>query len=206
MAETWKLEGTLFDACNCTTLCPCVYFQNPTQSECTPAAAWHIEKGNYGNTNLDGLTVAGVFHANGNPLMGVDKIAMILDEKATPAQREALLAILGGQAGGLFAMLGQGFKGQPTVAFANFEYRNDGKSWSVQAGNVVEVAAGFVKPPPGVPMEASPKTAQTYDPLFAPTMEKVVGISERYRADIGGMKYDLTGKYSSSGRFAYNGP
>jgi len=28
--------------------------------------AWHIQKGNYGNTNLGGLNIVGMFNAPGN--------------------------------------------------------------------------------------------------------------------------------------------
>lgn len=205
MAAKWRLEGTIFDACNCTTLCPCNYFQNPTGPDCRATGVWHIEKGKFDGTKLDGLTLAFVLHAPGNPFFGIDRAAVVLDEKATHAQREALQKILGGQAGGLFAMLAKVLKAPPEIAFAKFEYANDGKAWSVRAGNTLEIRAGFVRAPPDFPAESTPKKAQTYDALFGPTMEKVVGISEKYRANIAGLNYDISGKYSSSGRFVYEG-
>jgi hypothetical protein len=50
------------------------------------------------------------------------------------------------------------------------------------------------------------KDAQIYDPLFGPLMEKVVGITDHYQATVGGLEYDISGRYSSSGRFKYGGP
>ncbi len=204
MADKWRLEGTVFDACNCTTLCPCVYFQPPNNADCRVAAVWRIEKGNYGKTKLNDSTIALVGYATQNPLMGIEKAGWILDEKLTQEQRDALLQILGGKAGGLFSMLS--VKQPLGIWWARFEYKNDLKSWWVKAGDALEVKGDFVKPPPGLPFEAKPKTAQTYDPLFGPSMEKTVGISEKFRANVGGLSYDISGKYSSSGKFEYQGP
>ncbi len=93
MAEKWKMEGTLFDSCNCTTLCPCVYGQVPTHGDCHVTAVWHVARGTYGTkTKLDGLNFAGVFYASQNPLMGVDRAAMLVDAglpfKPTPRKAQ----------------------------------------------------------------------------------------------------------------------
>ncbi len=92
------------------------------------------------------------------------------------------------------------------IWWAKFDHTNDGKSWSVKAGDYLEVKASFVKPPPGTPFEAKPKTAQTYDPLFAPSMEKIVGVADTFRLNVPGLNFDINGKYSSSGRFKFEGP
>lgn len=204
MPDKWRLEGTVFDACNCETLCPCVYFQAPHAGDCQVVAVWHIEKGFYGKTHLDNFTIAVVAYATQNPLMGIDKAGWILDEKLPQVQRDALLQILSGKAGGLFSMLS--VKNPLGTWWAKFDYSNDAKSWSVRAGDALEVKASFVKPPPGLPFEAKPKTAETYDPLFGPSMEKIVGITESYRANVGGLNYNISGRYSSSGHFKYEGP
>ncbi|MBI2126616.1 MAG: DUF1326 domain-containing protein [Thaumarchaeota archaeon] len=204
MPEKWKLEGTVFDACNCQTLCPCVYFQAPNGSDCRATGVWHIEKGNYGKTKLDDFTVAGVLYATQNPLMGIEKAAWILDEKLRQEQRDALTQILGGKAGGLFSMMS--VKTPFGIFWAKFEYSNDRKSWWVKAGKTLNIRAEFVKAPPGTPFKSEPKTAQTYDPLFAPSMEKIVGVTQQYQASVGGLEYEISGRYSSSGRFSYQGP
>lgn len=206
MPEKWSLEGTLFDACNCTTLCPCNYAQQPTGEDCRATVVWHVEKGAYGKTKLDGLNLASLIYANGNPLMGIEKMAVIVDEKATPAQREALGAILGGQAGGMFAAMGPLIKENLGVSFGKFAYKNDEKAWSADVDGKLHIRGGFVKAPPGAPVKSEPKRAQTYDFLFGPTMEKTVGVADAYKANVSGLDYDVQGKYSSSGRFKYTGP
>lgn len=207
MAEKWKLSGTLFDACNCTTLCPCNFAQVPTNpKDCRAVAIWHVNQGNYGQTSLNGLNFAMAIASAGNPLtQGVDRAAMVLDEAASPQQRQALGVILGGQAGGLFAMLGPTVKQNLGATFARFTYSNDEKTWSVKAGNGLEVTGGFLKPPPGMPLEVRPLRVQTMDPLFSPTMEKIVGISDKVKVNAAGIVLDFSGKYSSAGKFAYEG-
>ena len=206
MAEKWRLEGSVLDACNCTTLCPCTYAQPSTGPDCRVAFAWHIEKGHYDGTRLDGLHAAAVVFAHGDPfLVGIEKATMIVEERATPAQRDALLKILSGQAGGLWGIVASMIKNPPEVLFAKFDYANDGKTWSVKAGSALDVKAGFLKAAPGMPFPSAPKVAQTYDPFFGPTMEKVVGISDHLRARTGATDIDLSGRYSSSGRFVYEG-
>ena len=207
MAEKWKLSGTVFDACNCTTLCPCNFLQIPTDpNDCRAVAVWHVNQGNYGQTSLNGLHFAMVIASAGNPLtIGVDQAAMVMDEAATPAQRQALGTILGGQAGGMFAMLGGMVKQNLGATFARFTYANDEKTWSVKAGSDLEISAGFVKPPPGAPMVAKALCVQTYDPLFAPTSEKIVGTADRVKVNAAGIKLELSGKYSSAGKFTYEG-
>jgi hypothetical protein len=206
MVDKWSLDGTLFDVCNCETLCPCNYFQDPHGEDCRASVVWKIDKGNFGGTNLDGLKFALVVFSKGNPFKGVESAAFIIDESATTAQRDALMKILGGGAGGLFQMLASLSKENRGVTFAKFDYNNDGKSWSVKAGDALNVKGEFVKPPPGLPFESKPKKVEVYDPLFAPALEKIVGITEYYRANVGGMNYDISGRYSASGRFTYQGP
>ena len=62
----------------------------------------------------------------------------------------------------------------------------------------------FVKAPQGYLFESTPKVAQTYDPLFSPLMEKVVGITDHYQATVGDLQFDISGRYSSLGRFKYS--
>jgi hypothetical protein len=68
--------------------------------------AWHIEKGTWGNVPLDGLSVAAVVRASAtlgdvfsNPLPA--KAVLIVDERATDAQRAALVNFAQAQGGAL---------------------------------------------------------------------------------------------------------
>jgi hypothetical protein len=56
-----------------------------------------IEKGNYGKVKLDGLRWAATAAWPGPIHMGHGEILPIVDERATPEQRESLLKIMSGQ-------------------------------------------------------------------------------------------------------------
>jgi hypothetical protein len=73
MPDQWKLNGGYFEACNCDAACPCVFLGPPTQGECTVLVAWHIDKGNFGATSLDGLNTVLAAHSPGHMLQVCDE-------------------------------------------------------------------------------------------------------------------------------------
>jgi hypothetical protein len=79
--------------------------QTPTHGDCDAVLAYHIKKGIYGQTQLDGLNVLALSYFRGNIWAGVTKaiISIFFDEKANQEQREALNMIFGGKAGGFMA-------------------------------------------------------------------------------------------------------
>jgi hypothetical protein len=101
----WKVSGDWFDVCKCAIPCPCTFAQTPTYGDCEGVLAYHINKGNYGNTSLDGLNVLGITYFKGNIWAGETKFtgAFFLDERADQQQRDALQRIFTGKARGFMA-------------------------------------------------------------------------------------------------------
>jgi len=98
MAHTeWMIQGTEIVSCNCAYGCPCQFNALPTNGNCRAAIAVEIEKGHHGKVKLDGLRVAGTVAWPGAIHEGKGEIQPIVDERATPEQREALLKIMSGQ-------------------------------------------------------------------------------------------------------------
>jgi hypothetical protein len=62
----WKVSGDWFDVCKCNIPCPCEFAQAPTYGDCDGVMAYHIKKGYYGDTTLDGLNVLGLDAFKGN--------------------------------------------------------------------------------------------------------------------------------------------
>src|SRR5206468_338657 len=60
-------------------------------------AGMQIDQGNHGQTKLDGLKFVGIFRWPGAIHEGKGEVAVVIDERATDAQRNALLRILSGQ-------------------------------------------------------------------------------------------------------------
>ncbi len=98
MAMTeWMIRGPEIASCNCSYGCPCQFNALPTNGDCRAAVGVHIEKGHYGKVKLDGLNIAATAAWPGPIHEGHGEIQPIVDERATPEQREALLKIMSGQ-------------------------------------------------------------------------------------------------------------
>ena len=105
----WKISGDYFEACSCDSVCPCPtsgLAARPTRGFCDAGLVFHVERGAYGTTKLDGLSFAFLLHTPGPMIAGNWTVGVIVDEKATTEQREALTAIASGQAGGPMAAVG----------------------------------------------------------------------------------------------------
>jgi hypothetical protein len=105
----WKVSGDYFEACSCDSVCPCPtsgLAARPTKDVCDAGLVFHIERGSHGTTSLDGLSFAVLLHTPGPMIAGNWTVGLVVDERATPAQRDAIVAIGSGQAGGPMAAVG----------------------------------------------------------------------------------------------------
>jgi hypothetical protein len=98
MTDTpWMIRAHEFVNCNCAYGCPCQFNALPTHGNCEAVAAMQIDEGYHGDTRLDGLRFAAIFRWPGPIHEGKGEGLVIIDERATPEQRQALLRILSGQ-------------------------------------------------------------------------------------------------------------
>ncbi|MDE2420781.1 MAG: DUF1326 domain-containing protein [Gammaproteobacteria bacterium] len=95
--KQWEINAREFSNCNCAYGCPCQFNALPTHGFCNAVVAFEIDHGYHGTTHLDGLKVAGIFRWPGPIHLGGGEAALVIDQRAQPAQREALLRILAGQ-------------------------------------------------------------------------------------------------------------
>ncbi len=93
----WRLEGEWIKNCTCAFGCPCDFNARPTHGSCQGLAGMRITKGHFGTTNLDGLSFFVVVSFPGALHEGNGQLQPIIDERASPDQREALFAIMSGQ-------------------------------------------------------------------------------------------------------------
>ena len=140
----WKISGQYYETCSCDFVCPCVPLQltvKPTKGTCTFAMAFQIDRGSYGTVSLDGLgfIVLGLTPeamGKGNWSVGV-----IADERASTEQRDAIVAIASGAAGGPMAAL-SGLVGKLLgVESAPIRFDRNGMKWSVKAASLLDMAA-----------------------------------------------------------------
>jgi hypothetical protein len=97
MADRWMIRGTEYANCNCAWGCPCQFGSLTTHGHCEAVVCGHIEEGTFNDTKLDGLDWAMLLYWPGEIAKGNGKQQVIIDEKANPAQREALGKILHGE-------------------------------------------------------------------------------------------------------------
>jgi hypothetical protein len=98
MVDTkWTIKGREFVNCNCSYGCPCQFNGLPTHGHCRAVGGFEIVQGHHGSTKLDGLRFVGIFRWPGAIHEGKGEAAVVIDERATEAQRSALLRILTGQ-------------------------------------------------------------------------------------------------------------
>ena len=98
--NNWSLAGSYFETCNCTTACPCVWLNSPTEGDCKLLVAWHIENGQMNELSLDGFNVALACYSPENMKNGNWQAALYIDERADDHQFAAITEIFSGQLGG----------------------------------------------------------------------------------------------------------
>ncbi|HTS64366.1 MAG TPA: DUF1326 domain-containing protein [Candidatus Acidoferrales bacterium] len=136
MSGQWKLNGGYFESCNCDAACPCIFLGPPTRGECTVLVAWHIDKGNFGATRLDSLNLVLAAHSPGHMLHAKWRVALYVDERATPEQRDALTKIFAGQAGGHLANLAPCIGEVLGVKAVPIDYRAEGRRRTLSIGGI----------------------------------------------------------------------
>lgn len=172
---TWKLSGTYFETCNCAVACPCVFLSPPTEGDCTALVAWHIDRGYYGETKLDGLNAALVVYSPGNMIEGKWKAAAYFDKKADKTQNDALHTIFSGKAGGhpqvLASFIGEilGAKSVP------MRFESDGKRSRLSIPDVADAEIKRIEGQGGQPV-----TIDNHPLAIAPGEAATVARSKRF--------------------------
>ena len=97
MPIDWFVEGLSYGNCSCDYSCPCQFEALPTNGACRGIGVHLFERGRFGEVKLDGLKAAMLYAWPGPIYEGNGAMQAIIDERADPAQRAALGAILHGE-------------------------------------------------------------------------------------------------------------
>ena len=144
----WAIEADFLQACSCDYGCPCEFSAPPTRGFCDGTGAWQVAKGHFGDISLDGLGLA--FAANWPKAIheGNGTLALMIDERATPQQREALLTICSGKAGGLpFEILAATITKLLDPIFTRIDFNWNGRDSTVRVGSYLQIAVEPIKNP-----------------------------------------------------------
>ena len=134
----YDLEGRMQEICSCATFCPCWAGQDPDGGTCGFSWIFHFDRGHVNGVEVGGLNIGFLGHLPGNPFNGNVRIKVLVDENATDAQQEALLAAYTGKVGGPLADLA-GLVGEVVaVERAPIEFKVDKGNGTFRAGDQFE--------------------------------------------------------------------
>ena len=97
MSDRWMIRGVEYANCNCSSGCPCQFNSPTTHGFCEAVGAGQVDEGYFNATRLDGLRFVLLLQWPGEIAEGNGRQQAIIDERADPAQREALRKILHGE-------------------------------------------------------------------------------------------------------------
>jgi len=200
MAIQWNLKGILLGACNCDWGCPCSFNAPPTHGKCEGGYLWHVEEGKFGDLQLAGLNLAWVAHSPG-PLHECKATSQsILDERATPQQRDALLTLTAGKVGGPWAIFAAVTAKWLDPLFAPFEVKVAELDSQARVGNYMEMALAPILNP------VTQEVEQLYldKPTGFTSTRASIGRSLTFRVDAG-LTYQHDGQYAEFSHFQYSG-
>lgn len=146
----WHMEGNWIKTCSCDPGCPCDFNSNPTHHYCEGLFAMEVTDGHYGDVSLTGTKWAAAAHWPGPLHEGRGTLQPFLDESTSQEQRDALLAILSGMAGGtLFQILAAITENtlEPQFVPIEFEFDLDKRTGVFKAGDGVVTESEPIKNP-----------------------------------------------------------
>ena len=200
MGIKWSAKGVLLGACSCDWGCPCSFNARPTKGFCEGAYVWHFQRGRFNSTSLDGLTLGLFGHSPGPVHEGNLTSQIFIDEKAGPAEREALVALALGKAGGPWAVFASVTSKWLEPRFLPFEIHADGLNSRVRVGNIAEMALGPILNP----VTNIPEEIYLDKPTGFTAKRTALGRSLTLRFD-GELHFDHSGQYGEFSEFEYSG-
>lgn len=146
----WHIEGQYMETCNCTFLCPCIgsnLTARPTEGDCKAALALRIDKGEKDGVKLDSLSFIVLLHSPKAMAEGNMTVGLIVDERASDKQVQAIADIATGAAGGPMAALAPLVAKVAGVEKRPIRFEKDGMKLSVKAGELIDEAIEGVPGP-----------------------------------------------------------
>jgi hypothetical protein len=194
----YELEGQLLEVCTCQILCPCWVGEDPDSGVCDGTLGWHVSKGQVDGVDVSGRTIVALCHIPGNILKGNWNVRLYVDDKATPAQKDAMVSVWTGKKGGPVADLAKLVGRVDAVEQVPISFEVEGVKGHLRVGQAIDAVL--------VPYKgATGKETTLHDTIFTtiPGSPAYVGKAEHYRANAPGFKVDLRNHNAVSGRFRF---
>ena len=101
VSTPWRMTVHNIEACNCRPGCNCQFTGVPDDGGCEAMIGGEVQEGSYGDVALAGVRYVIAFIYPKAIHEGGGNVAVFIDERATPAQADAIAMILSGRAGGM---------------------------------------------------------------------------------------------------------
>jgi hypothetical protein len=149
-SPSWRMVGDEVGNCNCDWGCPCQFDALPTHGNCMAMIAYQINEGGFGDTGLDGVRFAELVWWPGAIHEGNGTRQTIVDESATPEQRQAIEElVLGKHGGAYFEIFASVMSKELDTVYAPIEIDADreARTGSVRIGDLAESTIEPIKNP-----------------------------------------------------------
>ena len=214
MSDTpsWRITGDWFDNCSCAVACPCTFAQAPDNNFCEHVLFWHIREGHFGEVELNGRCVVQVGSFEGN-LWDSDargRAGIIIDDRASDVQADAISQIFSGNVGGWWAKIGELFTRVAEFLGAErakitFEIAPDQSRWGVDIPGKVKAWAKALSGPTSTPGEP-PRMTSAPGSEMGPGQIVTWGKSTVCKVDAFDLNFSWTVSSAKHMPFVWNGP
>ncbi len=143
----WWAKGLIFENCACTLVCPghMHFSQLCTHERCKGYWALRFDAGNFGGVPLGGLRAVIGFDTPQRMIDGNWIQSLIIDDSASPEQRQALETLLTGKAGGPWAKLASFVATQLPTELRPIEFVDEGATKRVTITDRLKAAVTQIR-------------------------------------------------------------
>ena len=196
----WEVKGTYMESCSCDAICPCIMLNAPTQGSCRAVVGWQIDSGNDDGVDLSGLHVVFLVYSEGKMHETPWEVACFFDERASAAQKDSLVKIFAGKAGGHPAVIASLVGKILSVNDAKISCSKQGAKYTIDVEKVVSVEMEATVAPTG-------KETTVSDVLLSisPGFPATVGTSKKSEVSFGDWDWKLTGHQCMAAPYSYSG-
>ena len=199
----YYLEGQLLEVCECNVLCPCWIGEDPDYGTCDAVNAYHVERGKVNDVDVSGRTLALFVHIPGNVLKGNWRVAMLVDDRATPEQHEALVSAFAGKLGGPLADVAQLVGEVLAVERAPISFEEKEGKGTLRVGDLAEAVMEPYRGPTGQVTTLNESVFTTIP--GAPAWVSKASTFRRQGASFGLKDVVLEGHNAIQGKFRFEG-
>jgi len=188
---SYAIRGQEVEACECDSVCPCVWAKDNTFGDCRAVMIWQIDSGSSGSTELQGVAFAVVLTKSGKNIiqsMGKWEGTIYVSDKASDEQKNAIVAILSVKWGKAFAKI--------DVRSAPMELKADGHRREARIGKVAALKMTGLA-------GAGGQVPSIENPPFALIPKLYCAKADTHTFDDGSVKWDFSGRNAFYGPFEY---